>query len=507
MSVTYGCLIYQEQVMQIVRDLGGYSYGRSDVVRRAMGKKKMDVMLKEKEYFIHGKTDENGDVEIAGCVRNGIPEAIAEEIFNQMVSFAEYAFNKSHAAAYAVIAYETAYLKTYYPVEFMAALMSSVMGDAGAIAKYIRNCTEMGIEVLPPDVNESGKKFTVKDGKIRFGLLGVKNVGEGAIDAIIKARTEKGLPKDILQFISNVDIHEVNKKAVESLIKAGALDSLNENRAAHMAVYESLIESAQNDSRKNLEGQMSLFQLNAEQMEVQEASSRLPDVENFPKESLISMEKEMLGVYISDHPLKDYEEQIRDLIDVTSEDLIHAADQEEAGEAPASGKILFDGMRATMAGIITGKKTLVTKNNKMMAFADMEDLYGNVEIVVFPNVYERSSALVQEDSLVVVKGSINFKEGEVPKLLANEIRDLKQASREAKMASHAPVKIRIPDSLENGLERIRDILIEHKGEMPVIIYLGNTGKAMKTKPDLWVSGDDSFRSQVIGLIGETNLKM
>ena len=274
-----------------------------------------------------------------------------------------------------------------------------------------------------------------------------------------------------------------------------------------MAVYESLIESAQNDSRKNLEGQMSLFQLNAEQMEVQEASSRLPDVENFPKESLISMEKEMLGVYISDHPLKDYEEQIRDLIDVTSEDLIHAAESGGGRRSPASGKILFDGMRATMAGIITGKKTLVTKNNKMMAFADMEDLYGNVEIVVFPNVYERSSALVQEDSLVVVKGSINFKEGEVPKLLANEIRDLKQASREAKMASHAPVKIRIPDSLENGLERIRDILIEHKGEMPVIIYLGNTGKAMKTKPDLWVSGDDSFRSQVIGLIGETNLKM
>lgn len=507
LSVTYGCLIYQEQVMQIVRDLGGYSYGRSDVVRRAMGKKKMDVMLKEKEYFIYGKIDENGNVEIAGCVRNGIPEAIAEEIFNQMVSFAEYAFNKSHAAAYAVIAYETAYLKTYYPVEFMAALMSSVMGDAGAIAKYIRNCTEMGIEVLPPDVNESGKKFTVKDGKIRFGLLGVKNVGEGAIDAIIKARTEKGLPKDIFQFISNVDIHEVNKKAVESLIKAGALDSLNENRAAHMAVYEGLIESAQNDSRKNLAGQMSLFQLNAEQMEVQEASSRLPDVENFPKESLISMEKEMLGVYISDHPLKDYEDQIHDLIDVTSEDLVHAADQAEAGETPASGKVLFDGMRATMAGIITGKKTLVTKNNKMMAFADMEDLYGNVEIVVFPNVYERSSALVQEDSLVVVKGTINFKEGEVPKLLANEIHDLKQSSREAKLASHAPVKIRIPDNLDNGLERIRDILVEHKGEMPVIIYLGNTGKAMKTKPDLWVSGDDSFRSQVIGLIGEGNLKM
>ncbi len=200
--------------MQIVRDLGGYSYGRSDLVRRAMSKKKMDVMLEEKEYFIHGKTDENGNVEIAGCVRNGVPEDAAEEIFNQMVSFAEYAFNKSHAAAYAVVAYETGYLKVHYPVEFMAALMTSVMGDADSIAKYIRNCQDMGIEVLPPDVNESDKKFSVADGKIRFGLSGVKNVGEGAIDAIIEAREEKGVPKDIFRFIENLDIHKINKKAI-----------------------------------------------------------------------------------------------------------------------------------------------------------------------------------------------------------------------------------------------------------------------------------------------------
>ena len=509
LSVTYGCLIYQEQVMQIVRDLGGYSYGRSDLVRRAMGKKKMEVMLQEKEYFIHGKQDESGNVEIAGCVRNGIPEKIAEEIFNQMVSFAEYAFNKSHAAAYAVIAYETAYLKAYYPVEFMAALMTSVMGDSGAIAKYIRNCTEMGIQVLPPDINESGKKFTVKDGKIRFGLLGVKNVGEGAIEAIIKAREDKGVPKDIFQFISNVDIHEVNKKAVESLIKAGALDSLNENRAAHMAVYESLIESAQNDSRKNIEGQMSLFQLNAEQMELEEAAARLPETENFSRELLSSMEKEMLGVYISDHPLKDYEEQISKLIDVTAEDLVHAADQEETGGVPAAGDgpVLFDGMRATMAGIINSKKTLVTRNNKMMAFVDMEDLYGNVEVVVFPNVYERCSQLIQEDSLIVVKGTINFKEGELPKLLANEVLDLRENSRGAEIAAQKVVKIRIPEHVETGLEQIREILTQHRGSTPVIIYLGKTGKAMKTKQDLWVDADETFCQRVSELIGAENLKL
>lgn len=509
LSVTYGCLIYQEQVMQIVRDLGGYSYGRSDLVRRAMGKKKMEVMLQEKEYFIHGKQDESGNVEIAGCVRNGIPEKIAEEIFNQMVSFAEYAFNKSHAAAYAVIAYETAYLKAYYPVEFMAALMTSVMGDSGAIAKYIRNCTEMGIQVLPPDINESGKKFTVKDGKIRFGLLGVKNVGEGAIEAIIKAREDKGVPKDIFQFISNVDIHEVNKKAVESLIKAGALDSLNENRAAHMAVYESLIESAQNDSRKNIEGQMSLFQLNAEQMELEEAAARLPETENFSRELLSSMEKEMLGVYISDHPLKDYEEQISKLIDVTAEDLVHAADQEETGGVPAAGDgpVLFDGMRATMAGIINSKKTLVTRNNKMMAFVDMEDLYGNVEVVVFPNVYERCSQLIQEDSLIVVKGTINFKEGELPKLWANEVLDLRENSRGAEIAAQKVVKIRIPEHVETGLEQIREILTQHRGSTPVIIYLGKTGKAMKTKQDLWVDADETFCQRVSELIGAENLKL
>ena len=231
--------------MQIVRDLAGYSYGRSDLVRRAMSKKKMSVMLEEKEYFINGKLDENGEVEIPGCIRNGISRAAAESIFDDMVSFAQYAFNKSHAAAYGVVAYETGYLKKHYPVEFMAALMTSVMGDTAQIARYIRNCGDMGIEVLPPCVNKSMKKFSVENGKIHFGLLGVKNVGEGAIDAMIRARTEKGEPRDIFSFINNLEISLVNKKAVESLIKAGACDCLSDNRAAMLAIYESLVESAQ----------------------------------------------------------------------------------------------------------------------------------------------------------------------------------------------------------------------------------------------------------------------
>ena len=366
LSVTYGCLVYQEQVMQIVRDLGGYSYGRSDLVRRAMGKKKMDVMLQEKDYFINGKLDEDGNVEIAGCIRNGVPEEIAEEIFNQMVSFAEYAFNKSHAAAYAVVAYETGYLKAHYAVEFMAALMTSVMGDSDSIAKYMRNCTEMGIEVLPPDINESQKKFSVVDGKIRFGLLGVKNVGEGAIDAIIEARETKGRPEDIFRFIENIDIHKVNKKAVESLIKAGALDCLNANRAAHLAVYESLMESAQSSARNNIEGQMSLFQLNADTMQESQSMNVLPDVRNFDQDILTAQEKEMLGVYISSHPLDEYAERIEKLVTVTSQDLADVLDSEEQGELHS---FVRDGMQATMAGIITSKKNLITKNNKMICTA------------------------------------------------------------------------------------------------------------------------------------------
>ena len=518
LSVTYGCLVYQEQVMQIVRDLGGYSYGRSDLVRRAMGKKKMDVMLQEKEYFINGKLDDDGNVEIAGCIRNGVPEKTAEEIFNQMVSFAEYAFNKSHAAAYAVVAYETGYLKAHYTVEFMAALMTSVMGDSDSIAKYMRNCTEMGIEVLPPDINESQKKFSVVDGKIRFGLLGVKNVGEGAIDAIIEARQTKGRPEDIFRFIENIDIHKVNKKAVESLIKAGALDCLNENRAAHLAVYESLMESAQSSARNNIEGQMSLFQLNADTMQESRSMNVLPDVRNFNQDILIAQEKEMLGVYITSHPLDEYADRIEQLVTVTSQDLADVLDSEEQGEMHT---FVRDGMQATMAGIITSKKNLITKNNKMMAFVDMEDLYGTVEVVVFPNIYERFGSLVAEDSIVSVTGSINFKEGEVPKLLAEKIVDLRSLTEEleqsresvqtadAESVPDAPeglIKIKLPSgNTTEMLNRIRNVMLAHRGKYQAIIYMPQGG-SFRTERELWVQPDADFRKTVTDIVGEENYK-
>lgn len=503
LAETYGCMVYQEQVMQIVRDLGGYSYGRSDEVRRAMSKKKMDVMLREKEYFINGKLDDEGNVEIAGCIRNGVPKEIAEEIFNQMVSFAEYAFNKSHAAAYAVVAYRTGYLKAHYPVEFMAAQMSSVMSDASKMPKYIRNCTEMGIKVLPPDVNESQKKFSVEDGKIRFGLLGVKNVGEGVVDAIIEAREAKGCPKDIFSFISNLDIHRVNKKAVESLIRAGALDCFTPNRAAHLSIYEKLIESAQSSAKNNIAGQLSLFQLNAEQMEESQVN-QLPDVKNFDRQTLVGQEKEMLGVYITDHPLREYEEQIAAHVTVTSQDLADVLESEQQGETHS---FVRDGMSAVMAGIITSKKTLITKNNKMMAFVGLEDLMGTAEVVVFPNVYERYGSLVEEDKIVSVAGTINFKEEEMPKLLADKIVSLKdlQDLRRAKEPSGI-VKIKLPEGNAAAiLESIKRIMQQHRGDCQAIIYMAG-GKSFRTDSDLWVNPDAEFRHKIVNIVGEENYK-
>ncbi len=517
LDVTYGCLVYQEQVMQIVRDLAGYSFGRSDIVRRAMSKKKQDVMLQEKEYFIYGKDDEDGNVEIQGCVRNGISVEAAESIFADMETFAQYAFNKSHAAAYAVVAYETGYLKRYYPVEFMAALMTSVMGDAKYISKYIRNCQDMGIEVLPPSINESEKKFSVSDGKIRFGLLGVKNVGEGAIDAILKAREEKGRPKDIFQFINNLEISEVNKKAVESLIKAGALDCLNPNRAAHLAVYEGLVESAQNNAKKNIAGQMSLFQISSEEMNSGDTSGTLPDVTNFGRDVLLAMEKEMVGVYITDHPLKEYEEEIRRFSTITSEELAGTAEAENGSDR------IEDGMTVTMAGMITSKKTLVTKNNKMMAFVDLEDLYGEVEVVVFPNVYERCREAVSADNVVVVRGKLNFKEEEMPKLLADSVvgirdveeklngvdsnKEMRPRSRSAERGGIEPVKVRIPQQGDEKeiLEQLRLIFGRHRGNTPVLIYLQN-GKIVKTADGGGVHPTVEMFDTVAEIVGWPNIK-
>ena len=501
LDVTYGCLVYQEQVMQIVRELGGYSFGRSDLVRRAMSKKKMDVMLKEKEYFINGKKDENGDVVIKGCIANGISKRAAEEIFENMVSFAQYAFNKSHAAAYAVVAYETAYLKRYYPVEFMAALITSVMGDPKQMPKYIRNCVDMGIEILPPSINESYKMFSVEKGKIRYGLMGIKNVGRGIAQAIIEARESNGLPKDIFQFINNIKVSELNKKAIESLIKAGALDCLNENRAAHFAVYESAVESAQHSAKKTIKGQISLFQINAEIMDEASVNSELPKVNNFEKGQLLQMEKEMLGVYLSGHPLDQYKKLIDNNISHKSIDI----DIEEG-----NNNNLHDGMKVIMAGNITNVKKMLTKKNTQMAFAQVEDYYGEFELIVFPKIYDQVKDLLQEDNIVGIAGSLNFKEDEAPKIIVDKMTSITSIGNLAGLRESPALKIRINEkdfggNTEDCIRNIYDMISRFPGGKKVLIYLPG-GRVLKADESLYVNDDPLLIMELKDYLGEINVK-
>lgn len=515
--------------MQIVRDLAGYSYGRSDLVRRAMSKKKQAVMMEEKQYFIHGKLDEEGNVEIPGCIRNGISESAAEQIFADMVTFAQYAFNKSHAAAYAVVAYETAWLKCCYPREFMAALLSSIMDNAKQTARYIHNIRERGIEVLPPSVNESGLKYTVEDGKIRCGLLAVKNVGENVIREIIRARESKGIPSDIFEFIRNLDVSQVNRKAIESLIKAGALDCLSPNRAAMLSVYEELLDSAGKDAKRNVAGQLSLFQMAGDQMRTGDTAAQLPKIADFEPKVRLGFEKEMLGFYMTGHPLDPYREILEKLTTITSQDLAglggeseepeEGAISEEGFNAPnvfhggeatlqgGSGKQrVFDGMRVTVGGMIASKRNLLTKKQQVMAFADLEDLYGQIRVVIFPTVYERWQQNVREDRAVIVRGRLSFREGEDPSVLADSVVDIDDEARVIREAEGS-LKIRIPrDSDERGLLRqIQGEIGAHPGHVQVRIYL-QSGKAVKTGPGAGADGSDALLDALCRLVGPANVK-
>lgn len=520
LSVSYGCLVYQEQVMQIVRDLAGYTYGRSDILRRAMGKKKMDVMLAEKEKFIEG------------CRKNEIPDSASEAIFNQMVTFAEYAFNKSHAAAYAVIGYETGYLKAHYPVEFMAALLTSVIHDGKQIAKYVRNCVEMGIEILPPDVNRSGKKFTVENGKIRFGLLGIKNVGENVIDGIIETRKSKGTSEDIFEFIKKQDISKINRKAIESLIRAGAFDSMNENRAAHIAVYEKLIDSVHKEAKNNVAGQISLFEMGDNKVDVEV----LPDVSPFAEDVTNAMEKEMMGIYITGHPLKDYERKIKSITSANSDIMLKAHEDIVNG----LNSEIKDGQKVIIAGMVSSKKTLITKKNQMMAFIDVEDLYGIIEVIVFPKVYDKSQHLVKEDKVVAIGGTINFKDDEPPKIIADYIEDLKtfDISKNREIGSHDnmndrqdnvkmrknhkycnvsesstddnlredtvnPLKIRIEENSEYSLEELMEVLAANAGNTSVIVYY--QGRILKAK-GYSIEVNQELINRLETMFGKENIK-
>jgi len=501
LSVTYGCIIYQEQVMQVFRELAGYSMGRSDLVRRAMSKKKADVMAQEKINFINGICDENGNIIVPGCIRNGIDKDTAERIFDEMAEFAKYGFNRSHAAAYAVVAYQTAWLKYYYPVEFTAALITSVMDNSSKVAEYILNSRKLGIEVLPPDINESHINFTVKDKKIRFGLAAVKNVGINAINSIIENRESKGKYESLFDFVNKVDLGVVNKRTVESLIKCGAFDSLGIYRSKLMAVYERFMDCVHDQRKNNIDGQLSLFDNGACDMSIGEEV--YPELDEYPKNVMLAMEKEMLGLYISGHPLLEYKEELDSKTSINTSQLIIDQSDEMDMEALI---IQMDNKKVIMGGILESIKAKTTKNNSMMAFAQLEDLYGTIEMIIFPKTYEQYRDLLKPDSIILIEGRISIKEEENAKIICEKIAPLKRDGKNKPGCNKLYIKI---DSDENPqiLEDIKEVLKKNKGDHPV--YIVDEAKKSEGKPrvmqasrSIWVNINDSLVEELKKICGD-----
>lgn len=414
LEVTYGCLVYQEQVMQVVRELAGYSFGRSDLVRRAMSKKKMDVMEEERQYFIYGKFDDDGNLEIPGCIRNGIPEPIANQIFDDMIDFAKYAFNKSHAAAYGVLAYQTAYLKVHYPVEFMAALMTSVMGNTDKVVEYIRECETIGIEVLPPDINSSYSKFSVEGDNIRFGLVAIKNVAQNSVKRLVEDRDKNGKYTDFADLVERMENSTLNKRMVESLIKAGAFDSFGVNRATMMNGFEQIMESINSSKKKNLAGQISLF----DTVDTEEKPKvEMTFFEEFSEKSRLDMEKEVLGLYVTGHPLSEYESELKNRTSVNTFTLNSLKEEPEELQK-------YNEQEHIIGGIVIEKRITMTKKNDSMAFIKIEDLYGNIEVVLFPRVYEKYSKLLKGDHILLIKGKVSIRNDDEISIIADQIKDI-----------------------------------------------------------------------------------
>ncbi len=416
LAPTYGCIVYQEQVMQIVRDLGGYTLGRSDLVRRAMSKKKQSVMEKERANFIYGNEEEG----VPGCVSRGISEQVASGIFDDMTDFAKYAFNKSHAACYAVVAYQTAWLKFYYPVEFMAALMTSVIDNSKKVSEYILTCRNMGIQLLPPDINQGQSGFSVDGGSIRYALTAIKGVGQSSIDDLVEERKIRGPFTNLKDFITRIADRDVNKRAVENFIKAGALDGLGGTRKQFMSVYMQMMDHIAKERKSNLAGQISLFDI-AEESQKEEFDIRLPDVGEYPKEMLLSFEKEVLGIYLSGHPLESDQELWQKHITSTTNDF---ALDEETGSA-----LVTDQARVVVGGMIADRSIKYTKNDKVMAFLNLEDLVGNMEVVVFPRDYEKYGSLLVEDARVFIRGRANVEEEKDGKLICEQVVTFEEAAR------------------------------------------------------------------------------
>ncbi len=462
LAPTYGCIVYQEQVMQIVRDLAGYTLGRSDMVRRAMSKKKADVMEKERKNFVYGNPEEG----VPGCIANGISEHVANHIFDEMTDFAKYAFNKSHAAAYAVVAYQTAYLKYYYPVEFMAALMTSVIDNPGKVAGYIYTCRQMGIEILPPDINRGEGSFSVDNGNIRYGLAAIKSVGRPVIEAIIAEREKNGPFKHLKDFIERLSGKEVNKRTVESFIKSGALDSLGGTRKQFMVIYVKIMDQVNQERKYSMTGQMTLFDMVSEEQKG-EFDIPLPDVGEYEKETKLAFEKEVLGIYVSGHPMEEYEAKWRKNISATTVDFQL---DEETGRTKVR-----EGERRIIGGMITEKTIKYTKNNKTMAFLTIEDLLGTAEVVVFPRDYETYRNYLEEDMKVFIKGRVSEEDDNASKLICESIIPFEQTTCELwiQFSSIAAFK--------QEEERLYEMLMHAEGNDGVVIYCAEE-KAVKHLP-------------------------
>lgn len=533
LDVTYGCMVYQEQVMQIVRDLAGYSYGRSDLVRRAMAKKKHKVMAQEREYFIHGKLNDDGTIDVPGCVRNGVPEEVASHLYDEMTAFASYAFNKSHAAAYAVVCIETAWLKRYHPVPFMAAILNSVYGNPAKIAAYIQYCRSRGIAILPPDVNRSQWKFTVAkatDGQlgILFGLGAVKTVGQGAVDAIIRER-KNGAYRDIFDFCRRIDTSECNKRVVESLIKAGAFDGMGGNRPQLLAVFESAMDANSSLRKQTVDGQISLFDMAFGGAPLVQENHTLPNLPDYPLRQRLALEKEIAGVYITGHPLDDYRDVLGKLPFSTA-DLDGLEEREDRG-------LSLDGQIVDMGGILTEVKGKATKKGAYMGFITLEDLTGQIECLVFPKVYERYQGMMAVDDLVVLHGRLSIREEEAPKLLVEKLIPLeawhpeesapaapmgqstarpvpppKRHTSEAPKLTDAQAAAKAPRKLYLRLNRpqmdaVSSTLSLYPGSVPVYLHLPAEKMTLLAPKTGWCDASDGCLNRLNALLGAENVKL
>ena len=533
LDVTYGCMVYQEQVMQIVRDLAGYSYGRSDLVRRAMAKKKHKVMAQEREYFIHGKLNDDRTIDVPGCVRNGVPEEVASHLYDEMTAFASYAFNKSHAAAYAVVCIETAWLKRYHPVPFMAAILNSVYGNPAKIAAYIQYCRSRGIAILPPDVNRSQWKFTVAkapDGQlgILFGLGAVKTVGQGAVDAIIRER-KNGAYRDIFDFCRRIDTSECNKRVVESLIKAGAFDGMGGNRPQLLAVFESAMDANSSLRKQTVDGQISLFDMAFGGAPLVQENHTLPNLPDYPLRQRLALEKEIAGVYITGHPLDDYRDVLGKLPFSTA-DLDGLEEREDRG-------LSLDGQIVDMGGILTEVKGKATKKGAYMGFITLEDLTGQIECLVFPKVYERYQGMMAVDDLVVLHGRLSIREEEAPKLLVEKLIPLeawhpeesapaapmgqstarpvpppKRHTSEAPKLTDAQAAAKAPRKLYLRLNRPQmdaasSTLSLYPGSVPVYLHLPAEKMTLLAPKTGWCDASDGCLNRLNALLGAENVKL